>query len=512
MKSNYASGWLLEQVSLVFVFLPCFLFLLGWMKWVYGVPCALVLAAGLFFAFRSSREPWEDPLCPATPDVAPGWRPIHHGAIVGLVVLLVLLSGIGGYGYQVPDYAMKHNSFLKDFMDSPWPIGYKPLGASAQGPLVTYFAFYLPHAFVGKFLGWEAANFSSLLWSILGVYLCVAWFLRLVGSRSFWYAALFLFFGGLDIIGWMMVHDYFFMVNRHLTLDFWLGHGAWADELLAKAAGDCRWYYFSNMAVLYQCVHHLLPGGVVVLMTFHQAMRRRTMANTGLLWAALPTGSVLVALGMMPFLLVSLLATRGRQLFTFQNLAAAPMLAFVSFLFFHSNNADYPHGWIWHDQSMTTVWIVLFLFFIIEFGAYLAACPALENPGTRPDRLWLYAAVGTMVLFSLYRLGVYNDLAAKAAIPSLLLVQVYIACTIRNASTPHERQWVRVLVFLLFIGAFSAFNEVSRALEAPLRTAPPPVESIRKVTELPQQGVAIQLFGDPEAFFWKHLAKPVHYN
>ncbi len=189
------------------------------------------------------------------------------------------------------------------------------------------------------------------------------------------------------------------------------------------------------------------------------------------------------------------------------------MLALVSWLFFRSNNAEYPHGWLRQFHSMTTAWIVLFLFFLIEFGVYLAVCPPrLAAAGGRPGRLWLWTAIGTLVVLALYRLGVYNDLAAKAALPSLLLIQVYIAATIRNASTDTEKQWARILVFLLLIGACSALNEVSRAREHPLRASPPAYEEVRIVTELPQQGVALQLFGDPEAFFWKHMAKPVAYR
>lgn len=504
---------LLEMVSLLYVILPCSLFVLGWLKWFIAVPCFVALAVGVYCAFHRLRESSDDEISTdALPDPHGWWRILNHAAIIALVVFVVTYSGVGGYAHQVPDYVKKHNTFMKDLMEASWPLAYARVGDSAHGPLVTYFAYYLPHAAVGKALGWQAANLSSLLWTYLGIYLCVLWFLRILGTCSAKYAVLFLFFGGLDIVGWIALHKDFFVINRHITMDFWLGHAAWADPILHKAAGDCRWYYFSNMALLYQAVHHLLPGGIIVLMTIHQAMRRRSVENVVFLWAALPTGSVLVALGMIPLSFVSVLVARGRNLFTFQNLVAGPILASISLLFFKSNNADYPHGWLWQYQSMTTAWIVLLIFFLIEFGVYLAVCPAhLAKPGSRPTRIWLWTAVGTMILFSLYRLGTYNDLAAKAAIPALLVVQLYIAGTIRNATTESERHWARLLVFLLVIGSFSALNELSRAFEDPVKLDPADFEAIAPVTEFPEQGVAAQLFGDPNAFFWKYLAKPVQY-
>ena len=507
---------LLENTSLIYIFLPCFLFALGWLTPLIAIPCCFVLAFALYRAMKMLEAPpavdesGPDPECAPESPLLTGLR---LTAILGLVVLVVVFSGIGGYGHQVNDYAMKHNSFLRDFMEFPWPVAYASRGKSASGPLVTYFAFYLPSALVGKALGWNAANLFSVIWSCVGLYIAVLWFLRLVGKISIGYTLLFLFFGGLDLIGWLLTHKSFFPIDRHITLDFWLGHAAWQDPVLQAAGGDAQWYYFSNMTFLYQAVHHILPGTIIVLMCMYQATHRRSVENLALLWAAAPLGSVLVAIGMAPYVLVSMVAARCRNLWTFQNVVAGPVLLLISGLFFLSNNAQYPHGWLWQFQKASTAWIVLLLFYTIEFGAYVAVCPGrLTDPGTRPGRLWWWTAVACLMVFPLYRLGVYNDLAAKAALPSLLVFQVYLACTIRNARADHERSWARLLVFLLILGSCSALNEFSRGVGDILRPAPPPYESIRHVTELPDQEVARQLFGDENAFFWKYLAKPLEYH
>jgi len=501
----------LDTVSLLFIFFPCFLFCVGWLKPVFAVAACLILIAGVYAAIRSlnSGQDEEDQR-PVEPD-SPAVLRIKYAAIAGLVVFVVAYSGIGGYSFQVPDYANKHNSFMKDFIEYPWPLGYEKTGTDDRpGPLVTYIAFYLPPAFVGKLLGWNAANFFSVVWAIVGLYLIVMWFLRLIGKVSLRYTLLFLFFGGLDIIGWIFLNDDFFPIARHGTLDYWVGYGTAADRAVDVALNGVKWFYFSNMTFLCQGCHHIFPGSIIVLMIMNHAIRRRSVESMGFLWAAAPLGSVFVAIGIVPYMVVSLATTRCRNLFTFQNMVAAPVLLLISGLFFLSNNAEYPHGWLWKYQDLSASWIFLMLFCLVEFGVYVAACPVnLENPGTRPARIWWWTAIACLALLPFYRLGRYSDLTAKGALPSLLMLQVYLIATIHNATTKTERNAVRLLVLLLIIGTVASVNALTRGLKGGLRSTPPPYEEVQHVNDIPFKGVATQLFGDTEAFFWRHLAKPV---
>ncbi len=509
MERRSRRQWL-EKASLIYVFVPCLIFGLGWLRPVLGVPYAILLLIGMRHAFRSLDDaawPPEEASEETTDAFSVG---IRYALILGLVTVVTVLSGIGGYAFQVADYAAKHNTFMRDFIDYPWPLAYAQQGKNASGPLVTYIAFYLPAALVGKGLGWDAANLFSLAWAIAGLYMAVLWFLRLAGKFSVRFTLLFLFFGGLDILGWLLLNKSFFPVDRHVTLDYWLGHAAEQDTLIRMALGSVKWFYQSNMAFLNQSCHHLFPGMILVLMSLHEAMRRKTFANLPFLWAAAPLGSVFVAIGLVPYLLVAFVTTRGKGLFSFQNTIAAPVILLVHGLFFLSNNAQYPHGWIWEFQRLSSSWILLLIFYLVEFGIYVAVCPAdLEKPGSRPDRIWWWTAIACLIFLPWYKLGTYSDLSAKAALPSLLMLQVYLASTIRNSTTASEKNWSRLLVLLLVIGAFSGLNELTRGLGNPVRPLSPPYESIRHLPQLPGQDVAEQLFGNPEAFFWKHLAKPL---
>ena len=527
---------LLEKVSLAYIFLPCFLFVGGWLKPVFSIPVCAVLAAGLCKAVKSFDEPFDEDDLPPVERQNRVALVINCVLIAALVTVVVVYSGIGAYGHQIMDYAMKHNSFMKDFLEYSWPLGYAKCGPRNEAaPMVTYIAFYLPSAFVGKLLGpfmaciashcprifaeqtsewwgWNAANLFSLAWAIVGVCLIMGWCLRIVGKVSVFYALIFLFFGGLEIVGWVILTKSFFPARGHPTMSFWMGYGAEADPGIKTALNGVKWFYQSDMTFLYQSCHHMFPGSIILLMIVYYAMRRRSVANMGLLWAATPLGSVFVAIGMAPFLLVSLIEARMRRVFTFQNVIAAPVLLLVIGFFFLSNRGEYPHGWLWKFQDLRVTWLLLLIFYIIEFGAYAAVCPRhLSEEGTRPGRIWWWTAIACLLLLPWYRLGKYSDLSAKAALPSLLILQIYLAATIRNAKTPAEKNAVRLLVLFLIIGSFGSINELTRGLGDRLHP-PPPYQTIRHVNELPGQDVAAQLFGDGNAFFWKYLAKPVDYQ
>jgi hypothetical protein len=133
--------------------------------------------------------------------VQPNWPVLrlHHIILLLLTALLLLgMSGVGGYGYQDTDW-LKHNAVLKDLIERPWPVVYRLGGQDV--PLVYYVAFYLPAAFLGKLGGWFLANQVLFGWSLIGLILVMLWFLILNQRAAFTVVLLFVMFSGLDIIG-----------------------------------------------------------------------------------------------------------------------------------------------------------------------------------------------------------------------------------------------------------------------------------------------------------------------
>ena len=508
---------LLEKTSLAYIFLPWVLFLFGWVKPLFAFPILLVLLAGLWKADRMlSRQEEKGGEEGISSFKSIGARENIRRVLFAIVVFLalfyvVLVSGIGGFGPQRDEDFGKHNSFLRDLTELPWPLWYAETGPqNTPGHLVTYMAVYLPAAFAGKLFGWAGANWVLVLWVTTGFFLSVQWFLRLVGKSSLWYVLFFVFFGGLDLFGWPMLYglaDGMRDMAKALYLDFWT-----LDATLRKPSADMLnhvlFLYPSNMTLLFAGFHHIMPGWVIVLMTLDQCVRHRSMGLIGLLWAAASIGSAFVALGMVPFLLLGVWQLRLKDAFNALNLVVAPLLLLVSALFFLSNNAEYVRGWLWNFLDPVQVFPFLLFVFLIEFAAYAAVCPALfDDEFTRPWRAWWILALICLLMLPLYRIGAASDFPTKAFIPSLIVLQVVLARSIATARKDWQKYASRCLVLLLIAGAANGVRTVARNAVEKLSLQPVPIEQVLHINQLGPKHIAAQLFSDGNSFFWRSLAR-----
>ncbi|MCA9417857.1 MAG: hypothetical protein KC917_16380, partial [Candidatus Omnitrophica bacterium] len=126
-----------QACAFLYLSLPYLLFFWGWLWLPYALLATVALLIGLASAILGGRsEARED-----GPRAWGSWRRVLFVAVIALV--WVALSGIGGLGFQNPDYP-KHNAVLKDLIEKDWPVVYGE-GEGARA-LVYYFAYYLPAA------------------------------------------------------------------------------------------------------------------------------------------------------------------------------------------------------------------------------------------------------------------------------------------------------------------------------------------------------------------------------
>lgn len=501
-------GWL-QACSLTYAAVPCFIFLLGWLKLVFALPLAVILALGVYLAIKSG---WETPDSP--PDLTQtslrskrAATFARYGLILLLVLFFVAFSGVGGYSFQIQDY-QKHNAFLRDLTAYPWPLGYESTGPhNKPGMLLTYFAYYLPAALVGKWFGWCAVNPACFLWASMGMFLAVVWFLKLVKKSSPLYALLFLCFGGIDIIGEIAVNGWNHLMSLPGYVDYWGAQYAIHDGL--KYTNKQFLVYGSNYTFLTDGPHHVLPAWILILMVMHDAIRRRSSRRILLLWALTPLASAFVAVGMVPFVVLALYETRCRRFLSFENLVAAPLLLMVSGLFLLSNNGEYDRGWLWEFQDVFTCWPFLIIFCLVEFGLYVVFRPSIHTGDFRPYRIWWYTAIGCLVLLPWYRIGSNAELMAKGGVMSLIVLQTCLAVTLNSAKTREERVACKPLVFLLLLGTLASVGELARGLDYGLDFRPLSWRCTRRIDDLEPKAAAAQLFADGNSFFWRVLAKPV---
>jgi len=462
----------LELVSLIYLATPYFIFSAGWLNPTAAFVLCTLLAAGLWPVYRENQENTlrSNSELRGTPVVI----------ILGLSLLWVYGSGVGGFAHQNTDY-MKHNAVLGDLIDQTWPIRYTR--EAAGSPLVYYIAYYLPAALAGKVWGWEIANFIQYFWTVLGVFLAILGFCRLVPRRPLLASTVFILCSGLDYLGRFILSGKLFRATEHA--EWWSGY----------------WQYSSNTTLLFWAPQHGIAGWITGTLLLSSWLQRRSSTHSGFVIALSVLWSPWVTLGLLPYGLLAAVRTRAKGLFTFANTVIAPIVAITVFLFYLSLTGNVPRGWIWEYGSPLVLIPVLIVFYLIEFGLFQFFVARFSHATTRDD-LWLKAVSLTcLLLIPIYRVGEGNDFAMRVSIPSLLMIWLILADSLTQMpSSASQIKRRKVLIALLFIAALTPFNEMIRAVSP---QAPPALR-----TSVPKIYLAEQYLGREDSVFFLYLARP----
>jgi hypothetical protein len=400
-------------------------------------------------------------------------------------------------------------------MERPWPTAFQHVPPDGQpGLLAFYIANSLPAAAVGKLFGWAAANFASFLWTVIGFYLAVCWFLRVIGKISFRFGLLFIFFGGLDIIGRAVLLGWPSDPTRQV--------GNWLIEYTgregAAAMQGIFWYYPSNLSFVYYAPQHVIGPWLCVLAILYDAVRRKSCSRAVFLWSLVLLWSAFSFAGMLPFVGLAILATRGRGLFSLENTFAAGAVLFFTLLYLRSGSHAYPHGFLWQYQDVTKTWHILLFFYALEFGIYALICPRTgKSNAFQLPRVWKWLVIACLLAAPWYVLGRWNDLTTKIGIPALVVFQVWLASALTGAKTGGARIRAYALVALLVVGSLASLSNVVRGIDHGFEFKPPPIQKVRHTNRLvPVKGsvshsksgsTVDKLFSDGDTFFWKYLAR-----
>lgn len=502
---------LLDKVSLAYIFAPVFLWAFGWLRLYYAVPLCGLLLWGAYLSVRTAPRQEKQHAEEEVENCSYTSLGFGHLALLLLACIIVLSTG-WGFGAKIGDF-FKHQAFLRDLSEYEWPIGYSNMGENGQpGILTAYMGFYLVPAFIGKFLGWAAAWYATLLWILLGTYLTFAWISRCMGKVLLWVAVLFMFFGGLDILGWLLIPNQ--LLYGDLLLEWW--HLYFGSRVAKEMARPVYWAYGNNLITHAWAPHHVLPGWIVLFMVFHDSLRSHTSKRTLFLAAAVPLSSFFCAVGLLPFVLTSLCANKVRKAITPQNLIIAPLLVCVTGLYFASNRGDFDIGPLWHFQSLNDSWITLLIFYTVEFGFYMAVCWIC---GLRPvsRELRIYGRVAILVLLALpwCVFGNISEIVVKGAIPALAILPIYLASCIKDSVAARNglQPATRLLIVLLLVGTLGAFSHLQFSFHrnGGFTKPVPELSSVLHINggkRAIQKATKKQLMSDGDSFFWRHLAKP----
>ncbi len=472
-------------LSLLYVFFPVWLFFGGWLKFPLAV---FFILLSLWLFLRVSRD-----LCVKGGRVGFGYKPEYWITVCVVVFIWVLFSGIGGFSYQNSDYFVR-NPIYRDLVQQPWPVFYdlsaqrsavRAVMGSGEVAFVYYFCFWLPPALLAKVFGGGEilANVFLLVWAYLGVMLVLYQIHRYLKRCSWVIPGIFIFFGGLDAIGY-----------RLLRGDFGLGdHLEWW----------CTYFqYSSNTTLLYWVFNQAIPTWLILALLLNLRGNTSSAGLCSLTFAYSPFATF----GMIPLAVYSLFREKQdwKKALTWENALLPLTLLLVFGSFYLSNSESLPvRGWIFKYYRAKDLLLPYLLFFALEIGVYLLL---LRRHLRKYAYLWL--AFLELALIPVYKMTAANDFAMRASIPGLFILSVSLMRYVLEC----RGRWGRWVVALLLAAAvITPFSEIYRSTANTALQGVRPVETVYSFQAFATDDADIlqiccrQFFAyDPEESFFFH--------
>lgn len=389
-----------------------------------------------------------------------------------------LVWGFGATGthhllYAAVDWQIR-DSVLEDLAHGGWPVSYVigDLAWLLRAPL----GYYLVPALAGPALAraalfaWTAAGLAIVLLLLAGL----ARDAGLTRRGAVWLAAIFVTFGGLDLLPnlWLDAHGE--------GIASYLGRGGewWARDF----------QYSGHVTLLLWVPNHALPGWIPALLAARHGRTQGYAKRAGLVLVAAASWGPLSALGAAVVAAAAILGPGGAgpraALSGLPNWCAA-MIAVPLALFLTAGSSAIPHGWLVAREGWAALGTVA-LFLLVEL--------AVAIPLLRLARWWpLVPSLTLLAVLPLYEFGPGNEMTMRGGIAPLTLLA--LAAGIAWVRAPRGA-WRSLLGATLLVGALGQAMEASILIHRPW----PPTQGCT----LPE-AAAQSVFTDTD---WSHYVVP----
>ncbi len=409
----------------LYLVLPVVIFFFGWLKIGWGWAFSGIVLAGMFFLVREQSRNHEKIRLP--------WAAVL--LIFLTVSLWVYCSGVGGFWLQKPDWHWR-NAILRDLVDYSWPVVYPETGNA----LVYYITYFLVPALAGKLFGFTAANVILLLWTMIGICICIFLLCKYLQIDSVKMTAvillLFVVWRGFDGVR-----------NRFV-------------EMLGLY--ESGYEYTCNHALLQWVTNQTIVPWVAALV-FLTDRKLRNYAFLGLsvlASAPLPFAGFFVLLaadGIYQF--VCTYDKNGRawmkDVCSMQNLCAVCSLLPVYGFYYAGNTAANGSagkggfGFFIAPENFTMVQLLIWLLFCF-FQFFIVS--VLIYKDYRKDFLFWMVNLSLFVI-PFFKLGEGRDFCMRASIPALILLMAYAAKYIWEHG--NGRRTAGLFALTAFLGVFT---------------------------------------------------------
>lgn len=432
--------------AFVLLLLPFEVFVITHLRTVWSVLLVILSAAAFYFLKKNMTE-----------DDRMEFTVSSLMLLTGLIIIIAVSAGIGGYMPQKADHAYR-NAVLYDLIHAPWPVTYSFV---PQRCLVYYFNCWLVPALIGKLflpfgstIAMEAGFISLLLWTwlnILMVLLLVCRYLNVSSGKSATAVLLLLFAsGGMDYIGWVVIQH-----------GFWSKHFEW-------------WTYCQYTAPYTQLAwvfNQAVPAWLCTTLLLNEKGIRRLGALVAccLIYAPFPAvGLAVIAAALVIRELTDAFYSGAvklflKELFSGENMLFCLAIVPVMGIFFLTNSTVdrvSDHGLITFCISDFYRFGEYVLFVILEFGL-----AALLLYRFHRNIFW-WAIVVTLLILPLFEVISY-DFCMRVSIPALFVLTVWLAeyfiNYFREKSKADKGRFCALAVIFL-LGLLTPFAELYTAV------------------------------------------------
>ena len=234
-----------RKAAAVYMALPLFCFLGGFLRWYYAIFSCAVLGVLLWLVIRSRNLEAD---CNGQSTFS--YRTVAF--VFALSMLWSYLGGMNGYFYQSSDWGYR-NAIYFDLIQYPWPVIYDRSGQA----LVYYIGHWLPPAALAKAVqylsgsveqGRMAGRMFLWLWSSAGLAVIFLMVFPLVGAftrkKRIVAGLILIFFSGLDLVGGIILQRMESLMDPGVLHLEW-----WCTEYQYSSITTCLFWVFNQTII-----------------------------------------------------------------------------------------------------------------------------------------------------------------------------------------------------------------------------------------------------------------------
>lgn len=435
-KKNTSNFELLNNLTYIYLIIPIIIFLLGWVKLWISIPLSLALIIFAYKKLKKMKINLKKYLIENKKEII---------IILFISLILIFLSGIGGFVYQNKDHLYR-NAIFSELINNKWPIYISPGGEfTKEVMMVYYFAIWLPSALIGKIFGMKIAYLSFYIWCVIGLFLFLNYLRKYNKNNYLIPIILFIGISGLDIIEQLFCNQNFF----DLITSF---------NHLERTTG---YQYSSFITQLFWVFNQAIPAWLLTMLILNEKDNNRIfiLVTISLLFSTFPTVGLLfiafykIYLSDNNKLNIDNIIEKTKALFTKENLLLGIPLFLIIVSFILSNSAgSIITTYVTSNKILSLVITYMFEFFIYYYFIFKY---------TDNKRLAIISFI-SLLICPFISINGSDDFCMRASIPGLVVMLILIIKLFPKIKNNKIDYIIFLIIFM--IGAITPLNEINRTI------------------------------------------------